>query len=288
MVDALPEMKESYLFNARISESLGPSDVWMAVLPTIQQFSSRMGNKYSLSCGSPSFSSKASPNEIVDILKTHDDGSYLITWRNEQIQTMHSFSYFERDRSLSFRFSAEITSPPFDIFGIALANALPLTNMVFQANTYLDSFDDSHWNPGRNNLYLAPCYNNGRDGYIEGVSSEMWLGAPFWQYAKCTKQDLLSQDWLHCEERPSHLYVRAWPPPFSSAEGEQGEIQRKLLDLLFGINEKTPPPLPPPAQSTIVQKVAVDGDKVRDLGMEEVRPDGSCVQISPPEPPPWP
>ncbi len=285
MQHTFPHMKESYLFHTKIRDSWSPSQVWMSILPAIQQFSLRVGTEYNVSCGTPSFSSKTSPAEIVNILRNHDDGSYLITWRNKQIQTMHSFSYFKRDRSLSCRFSAELVSKPLDVFGAALANALPLTNMVVQANNYLDSVEDSLWNPGSNNLFLAPCYNNSRDGYIEGVSAEMWLGGPFWQYAKCTKQDLVSQDWLHCEERSSHLYVRAWPGPFSSAEGEQGEIQRRLLDLLFGINAKTPPPLPAPPQGTVIQKVLVDGVNLMDLGREEFQPDGTRISITPPHSP---
>lgn len=282
-------MKEIYLFHARISEVLNTNEIWNSCLPVIEKFSESMGESYHVCCGAPDFSVNISPSEISALLAAHENSSYpyLITWRNKEFETMQGFSYFGKEKSLSFSFSQKLVSLPLDDFGASIACALPLANMLVQQQSYLMPLR-KHRNPGHNNLFIAPCYNNGRDGYIEGVSAEMWLGEPFWQYAKCNKQELLSQDWLHCEERDNHLYVRSWPEPFSSAEGEQGEIQRRLLDLLFGINGNTPPPFPPPPQSTFVQKVAVDGGKVRDLGMEELRPDGTRVQISPPGPPPLP
>jgi hypothetical protein len=70
---------------------------------------------------------------------------------------------------------------------------------------------------------------------MEGVSDEMWLGESFWPHAACRREDVLGADWLKVEDRGSHLHVIAWPEPFTSAEGEQGEVQRRLLKLLFGI-----------------------------------------------------
>lgn len=237
------DMKESYLFHSQISDLWNPTEVWVACLLVIEQFNASMAKNYHVCCGEPDFSANVLPHEIEKLLSLHDSDSYLITWRNKELETMHSFSYFSREKSLSFRFAKELVTRQLDNFGSALADSLPLSNMVVQQQSYLMPLR-KHRNPGRNNLYIAPCYNNGRDGYIEGVSAEIWLGEPFWEHAKCSKADVLKQDWLHCEERPSHLYVRAWPEPFSSAEGEQGEIQRRMLDLLFGINAKTPPPLP--------------------------------------------
>jgi hypothetical protein len=165
---------------------------------------------------------------------------------------------------------------------------IPVTNVICSLMDYAISFQDYWFNPPNSNLFQGLGLSNRRNGYIEGVSAEMWFGDTFWQHAKCTKEDVLKQDWLHCEQRPTHLYVRAWPEPFSSAEGEQGEIQRRLLDLLFGINGDTPPPLPAPQQSVFSQKVLVDGNNIRDLGMDEVRPDGRRVSLPPAEPPPAP
>jgi hypothetical protein len=63
----------------------------------------------------------------------------------------------------------------------------------------------------------------------------MWLGKLFWPHAACSKSDVIQADWLKVEDCGSHLHVVAWPEPFSSSEGEQGEIQRRLLKLLFNI-----------------------------------------------------
>jgi hypothetical protein len=196
-----------------------------------------------------------------------------------------SITYFPKTGEFSMVYSMDELNSP-DRFVNDWISIFPISNAICSLMDYRLSFHAKWFKPPNSNLFQGLGLSNDRDGYVEGVSAEMWLGDSFWQYAKCTKDDVLKQNWLHCEERPTHLYVRAWPEPFSSAEGEQGEIQRRLLDLLFGINGKTPPPLPPTAQNTIVRKLLVDGDKLRDLGMEEVRPDGSRVTVFPPAPPP--
>ncbi len=264
--------KESYLFHARMNASMAPVDVWNTCLPIIKEFSKVMGEIYHLSSAIAKLSINIRYQEVSEALDLPKATSYLITWDRPDLDHAHSFSYFSNTGKLSFRFAKDVSCPLLDQFGSRLAEALCISNITVQQSSYLDLLRDFHI-PNRTNLYLAPCYSNGRNGFIEGVSAEMWLGEAFWQYAKCTKEDVLRQHWLHCEERPTHLYVRAWPEPFSSAEGEQGEIQRRLLDQLFGINGRTPPPLPQPPQSTFVQKVLVEGNNVRDLGMEEVRPD---------------
>jgi hypothetical protein len=195
-----------------------------------------------------------------------------------------SVTYFPNLRLFTVLIGRNELSSPDDLVR-ALGERFRFSNVLCSLMSYSLSFHDKWFKPPNSNLFEGPGLSNDRNGYIEGVSAEMWFGETFWQHAKCAKADILKQDWLHCEERPTHLYVRAWPKPFSSAEGEQGEIQRRLLDLLFGINERTPPPLPPPSQNSFVQKVLVDGNHVRDLGMDEVRPDGGRVPISPPEPP---
>ncbi len=219
----------------------------------------------------------------MDHLPNQMDSSYLITWRDGDLDAIQRFSYFAKEGKLSFRFLKSIVLHDLDVFGADLADELPISNLIVQQGSYLESLRE-FLIPNRTNLYAAPGYSNGRVGYIEGVSAEMWLGESLWRYVKCTKQALLEQDWLYCEDRASHLYVRAWPEPFSSAEGEQGEIQRRLLGLLFGISRRTPPPLPPPLQDAFVQKVLVVGENVRDQGVDVVCADGTRIEISPPEP----
>lgn len=265
-------MKASYLFHARISVGLSPAQVWSSCLPVINSFCTSACSSYHLSNSSPDSSAMFSQSEIVDHLSCRDDGSYLISWRDNNLDTMQSFSYFAKFGKLSFRFANEIVLQSIQEFGCNLAAILPISNLIVQQSSYLEKFREFQI-PNRTNLYFAPCYSNGRKGYVEGVSAEMWLGEPFWQFAKCTKQSLLKQEWLHCEEPSSHLYVRAWPEPFSTVEGRQGEIQRKLLDLLFGINSETPPPQSSGPQRTVVQRILLEGENVKDMGMNEKRPD---------------
>jgi|GEM_PF-4377908 len=133
--------------------------------------------------------------------------------------------------------------------------------MTVQLGSYVRSHY-KHRDPGKNNLLLIPSHTNCRGKYEEGVSAEMWLGERFWQYAACSKGDVLSADWLKCEDRGHHMHLEAWPEPFTSAEGEQGKIQRRLLGLLFGIRE-SPPPLPgstpPPLPATPPPLPIADG-----------------------------
>lgn len=84
---------------------------------------------------------------------------------------------------------------------------------------------DTSQNPGRRVM---------RVGYVEAVGYVMWFGEPFWKITGTSKQKVISQGWLKCEERPGGiLRVQAAEQPFTSAEGEQGEIQRRLRELLF-------------------------------------------------------
>jgi len=84
---------------------------------------------------------------------------------------------------------------------------------------------DTSRNPGRRVI---------RMGYVEAVGHLMWFGEPFWKSTGTSKRTVLAQKWLKCEERPGGiLRVQAADQPFTSAEGKQGEIQRRLRQLLF-------------------------------------------------------
>ena len=104
-------------------------------------------------------------------------------------------------------------------YGIPHAHLPRKKNMIGQ-----DVLDISH-NPGRFKI---------REGYQEAVGAMMWLGRPFWKLTGASKKQVLAQSWLKCREVSSGvLQVQAWPKPFTSAEGEEGEIQNRLRDLLF-------------------------------------------------------
>ncbi len=93
---------------------------------------------------------------------------------------------------------------------------------------------DSSKNPGRVREILTGIYFT--------PSAEMWLGPHFWQYAKCTKEDVLAADFfIEKRDTPHFLYLKSWPMPFSRPDGEQGRIQQKLWKLFFHEDCEWPP-----------------------------------------------
>lgn len=65
-------------------------------------------------------------------------------------------------------------------------------------------------------------------------SGEMWLGPHFWQYAACTKEEILGADFfLEKRETPHFLYLKSWPEPFTRPDGEQGRVQQKLWSVVI-------------------------------------------------------
>lgn len=74
------------------------------------------------------------------------------------------------------------------------------------------------------------------------ATSEMWLGPHFWQFAKCSKEDVLAADFfLEKRDTPHFLYLKCWPQPFTRPDGEQGRVQQKLWQLLFHEDCEWPP-----------------------------------------------
>ena len=73
-------------------------------------------------------------------------------------------------------------------------------------------------------------------------TAEMWLGPHFWQYAECTKEDVLAADFfLEKRDTPHFLYLKSWPEPFTRPDGEQGRQQQRLWKLLFHEDCEWPP-----------------------------------------------
>jgi hypothetical protein len=104
-------------------------------------------------------------------------------------------------------------------------NGLPCPDLPRKKNIAGQLVLDISQNPGRWHI---------RDGYEEAVGAMMWLGRPFWKLTGASKKEVIGQTWLKCHELPNGvLQVQAWPKPFTSAEGEEGEIQNRLRDLLF-------------------------------------------------------
>jgi hypothetical protein len=73
-------------------------------------------------------------------------------------------------------------------------------------------------------------------------TAEMWLGPHFWQYAKCTKEEALAEDfWLETRDTPHYTYFKCWPTPFTRPDGEQGRMQQRLWKLFFHEDCELPP-----------------------------------------------
>lgn len=91
---------------------------------------------------------------------------------------------------------------------------------------------DISTNPGRS----VTC--NGGPAFVK---ADLWLGPAFWKYAPCRKEEVLSQPWLKVRDTEHFLHLKAYPEPFTRPDGEQGEIQRKLWQLLFHMDCQWPP-----------------------------------------------
>lgn len=92
---------------------------------------------------------------------------------------------------------------------------------------------DTSKNPGRRILH---------QGYVEAVSSLMWLGASFWSLTGASREQVRSAPWLKYDELPGQVVqIQVSNSPFVTAEGATGELQEKLRALLFpaGIKSRT-------------------------------------------------
>ena len=80
-------------------------------------------------------------------------------------------------------------------------------------------------NPGRRVL---------RTGYVEAVSSIMWIGKEFWGLTNAKQNNVCAQDWIACEVLSDNvIFTKAAESPFVHDEGEELKIQKKLRELLF-------------------------------------------------------
>jgi hypothetical protein len=92
---------------------------------------------------------------------------------------------------------------------------------------------------------LDTSLNPGGVRHIAGQSflmaADMWLGPRFWQYAKCTKDDVLAENFFIEKLDTPHLYLKSWPVPFTRPDGEQGRMQQRLWKLFFHEDCEWPP-----------------------------------------------
>lgn len=101
------------------------------------------------------------------------------------------------------------------------------------------TFIDTSKNPGRPRPFRANIKFCPFNFY---ATAEMWLGPHFWQYAKCTKEEVLAADFfIEKRDTPSYLYLKCWPEPFTRPDGEQGRMQQRLWKLFFHEDCEWPP-----------------------------------------------
>ncbi|MBL4614757.1 MAG: hypothetical protein JKY27_07785 [Magnetovibrio sp.] len=80
-------------------------------------------------------------------------------------------------------------------------------------------------NPGR---YVV------RNGFVEAVAAEMWLGPEFWARTGADRAEVLACEYLQVEEQDNDvLHLKAGPRSFTEETGPQAEIQHKMRRLLF-------------------------------------------------------
>lgn len=93
---------------------------------------------------------------------------------------------------------------------------------------------DISLNPGR-----SKQLSEGSEFY---ATAEMWLGPDFWQYAKCSREEVLAADFfIEKRDTPDFLYLKSWPEAFSRPDGEQGRMQQRLWKLFFHEDCEWPP-----------------------------------------------
>jgi hypothetical protein len=105
----------------------------------------------------------------------------------------------------------------------------------------------SHCSLSPDRLTIDISFNPGRfKELVLGIrfyaTAEMWLGPHFWQYAKCTKEEVLAADFfLEKRDTPHFLYLKSWPAPFSRPDGAQGLQQQRIWKLFFDEECEWPP-----------------------------------------------
>ena len=157
----------------------------------------------------------------------------------------HIFDYYLSSRQLRVLCIIEDLVQNIKSLHNGMCEVFSFSNMIYRQEnkkSYFDKAFETEWyQPGKHNLFMMPAFYNERDFYIEGVTAEMWFGESFWQYASCSREELVACDWLETEEKDNGvLYVKAYHKEFDEAEGEQLAIQRRLLKLLFNIDENRP------------------------------------------------
>jgi|GEM_PF-4999403 len=184
---------------------------------------------------------KNNSNKYVDDVKSREAGIHEvleIVCRKGNLPGFSLSSIGTRNISISVNREGmnmtcrelQLESDDFDRLAVSLANGIDLRNAVIETTDFSMNLHMRY----RDDEYVRTLCSQPSGRYEHTIGHEMWFGDSFWDYTACSKKDILNADWLKVEDRGNHRHVVAWPEPFNSTKGEQGEIQRRLLKLLFG------------------------------------------------------
>lgn len=218
-----------------------PSLVWGSLLPSLEREIALPG-EYEVflgmdrtrgSGGGETF--KIAPNDLAGLLERSNENVMLnVVKLGASGRRSQFFMYSVTHGSFTIYFDKSEVRGDVDVIVRNLFDELGMVNCICTRKDYVFS-QRAHRKAGNNtDLFLAPAEKNYRSGYLEGVSAEMWLGEEFWQFAACQKLDVFCVDGIMAEDRATHVHLLSWPQQFDSSDGEQGEVQRNLLSLLFG------------------------------------------------------
>lgn len=150
----------------------------------------------------------------------------LIKNRESWLKNIYSHESFIQCRVYNTEYShiqnmRDIQS--YELYGLK-HDHLPKVNNGMPYPLNMDEIDTS-CNPG-NWIF--------RNGYLESVGSEMWLGKHFFNRLNLSVDDLKRVNWLELKELDNGVvYIKSYEYPFDSSEGEQKDIQEKLRHLLY-------------------------------------------------------
>jgi len=88
---------------------------------------------------------------------------------------------------------------------------------------------DTSRNPGRRIL---------RDGYLEAVSSPLWIGNQFWSLVDSHRDDVVKADvWTNVDDLENDVVCfHSHPEPFHDDDAAQKEIQVKIRSALYQVS----------------------------------------------------
>jgi len=260
----------------KIYDPHGVRDVWRAAFPVLKK-NIKLRDYYETNFKGSRVELKL--DTLQEFFGNENDEVYFnitsdIKGRNQR------FTYFDVNRSLALSFTADELLTSRNEIILELIKNIEFYNVIYKVQSekdYLGNAIASQWfTPPNCNMYMMPAFFHQRKYFLEGAAAEMWFGESFWQHGACSREEVKACDWLHTEEWENNvLYVKAYDKEFDEAEGEQLEVQRKLLKLLFNIDENNPygsidEPLETP--KAFSQSVLVDGGTIKEIG--DLKEDG--------------